>query len=393
MVTQRNCDIHNRQSKKIGFNMLPASTALLLASVAGYRLPDFSWETLPVSWHSAVDGNFTAADLRNLSRYALVTLEKTQGSAAFAWPHGLPLTCQNGTDVSACGCCEEDEMVAAAAALKAVNPRVHVVAYMNSVISYPWYRLARRFLANASWWLRDANGALLNNIAENPVETWYTWDFSQQEVGQLWSEGCLAMTNTGAVDGCFMDGCANYNAAGNRLIVPGPLKPDVHAAFAANKPKWMAALQQKVPGVLVCGSGGGWVDGVAATQVQNWGVHSTDYAGLWIPMLQRAMAAGVVFEAHAACGSSDPADPVEQSKLAAFLVAAGRGAYYLCGGWGSASVPWFPLYDLPLGEPLGNATLGADGVWRRSFAHGTKVTLDTKTNNGTVDWAPASRNA
>ena len=43
-----------------------------------------------------------------------------------------------------------------------------------------------------------------------------------------------------------------------------------------------------------------------------------NYTGVWIPMLRRAVAAGVVFEAHAACGSSDPHDPVEQTKLAAF---------------------------------------------------------------------------
>ena len=221
----------------------------------------------------------------------------------------------------------------------------------------------------------------------NPTETWYTWDFSKPEVGQLWSEACLNMTRTGVIDGCFMDGCANANPHGNRLIVPGPLEPSVRKRFELNKPKWMAELQKKVPGVLICGSGGGWVDGVAATQVQNWGVHSKDFAGLWIPMLQRAMSAGIVFEAHAACGSSDPRDPEEQTKLAAFLVAAGRGAYYLCGGWGSARVDWFPIYDLPLGEPLGNATLGKDGVWRRSFASGTNVTLDTNTNNGTIEWA------
>ena len=218
----------------------------------------------------------------------------------------------------------------------------------------------------------------------NPTETWYTWDFSKPEVCDLWSEACLNMTATGAVDGCFMDGCTRGN---NRIIVPGPLAPATAAAYETNKPQFMAKLQQRVPGVLICGSGGGWVDGVAATQVQNWGVHSQDYAGMWIPMLQRAVAAGVIFEAHAACGSSDPNDPVEMTKLAAFLIAAGQGSYYLCGGWGSASVPWFPIYDLPLGAPLSNATLGADGVWRRSFASGTSVTLDTKTNNGTISWA------
>ena len=34
---------------------------------------------------------------------------------------------------------------------------------------------------------------------------------------------------------------------------------------------------------------------------------------------------------------------------------------------------WFPLYDLPLGEPRSNATLVSDGVWRRVFASVTSV--------------------
>ena len=99
------------------------------------------------------------------------------------------------------------------------------------------------------------------------------------------------------------------------------------------------------------------------------------------------MNAGVIFEAHAACGSSDPDNLIEQTKLAAFLTAAGNGSYYLCGGWGSATVDWFPIYDLPLGDPLSEAVLGADGVYRRSFAKGTTVTFSTKTNNGTIKWA------
>ena len=112
---------------------------------------------------------------------------------------------------------------------------------------------------------------------------------------------------------------------------------------------------------------------------------------MWIPMLQAAVKAGLIFEAHAACGSSDPDDPFEQSKLAAFLIGAGEGSYYLCGGWGSSSVPWYPIYDLPLGEPLSDAVLGADGVYRRSFKAGTNVTMDSRTNNGTIAWAKHSR--
>lgn len=123
---------------------------------------------------------------------------------------------------------------------------------------------------------------------------------------------------------------------------------------------------------------------------QNWGTHSQNWTGEWIPMLQAAVKAGVIFEAHASCGSSDPDDPAEQSKLAAFLIGAGDGSYYLCGGWGSSSVPWFPIYDLPLGAPLSDAVLGADGVWRRSFKAGTNVTMDSKTQTGRISWGGRS---
>jgi hypothetical protein len=68
---------------------------LLIAAAAaagGGRLPDHSWEHLPVAWHSALSTeDLSAAALANLSKYPLVTLEKTAGSA-YGWPHGLPLS-------------------------------------------------------------------------------------------------------------------------------------------------------------------------------------------------------------------------------------------------------------------------------------------------------------
>eukprot|EP00035_Acanthoeca_spectabilis_P016691 m.346896 g.346896 ORF g.346896 m.346896 type:complete len:248 (+) comp16561_c0_seq66:3472-4215(+) len=230
---------------------------------------------------------------------------------------------------------------------------------MNSVISYPWYRAARANLRNESWWLRNTSGGLLNNVHEDPTETWYTWDFSHPEVGELWATACLNMTKTGAIDGCFMDGCS---------LTPSPLPEPVATAYMANKPLWMAQLQKKVPGILICGSGGSTRPGVAGSQVQNWGKHG-DYATREIPMLQNAVAEGVVFEAHAACGSGNISDPYEQTKIAAFLVAAGSHSYYMCGGWSSATVDWYPVFDLPLGPPLGNATL-EDGVYTRKFPKG-----------------------
>merc|ERR1712217_717286 len=79
-------------------------------------------------------------------------------------------------------------------------------------------------------------------------------------------------------------------------------------------------------------------------------------------------------------------DPKIQTELAAFLVVAGEYSYYRCGAWGHTDAPWYKVYDMPLGKPLANATL-ANGVYKRSFASGTKVTFDTKTKTGTMDWA------
>ena len=357
--------------------------AVVLRLLPSFSLPPHSWETLPVAWHSALDHLPTAEEVRTLALFPLVTLEKATGSEAYRWPHGLPLACQNGTDLSACGCCAEDHMVAAGRAIKAASPSTQVLGYMNSIISYPWYRAARAFVRHPSWWLRNASGGLLNNVRENPVETWLAWDFGHPEVGALWREACTNMTGSGAIDGCFMDGCS---------LTPGPLTSAAAAAYEANKPAWMARLQQEVPGILICGSGGTLRPGVAGTQLQNWGKHG-DYATREIPMLQRAVARGVVFEAHAACGAANISDPFEQTKIAAFLVAAGPHSYYMCGGWGSATVEWHPVFDLPLGPPVGNATL-VDGVFTRRFAKGTVARFDTRTNNGTVTLpttAPRSR--
>jgi hypothetical protein len=81
-------------------------------------------------------------------------------------------------------------------------------------------------------------------------------------------------------------------------------------------------------------------------------------------------------------------DDAVQTEIAAFLIGMGKHSYYLCGSWedtfsNSQTSSWLPLYDLPLGAPLGNATL-QDRVWHRSFVSGTKATFDTTTETGTL---------
>ena len=361
-----------------------AHVLLLVTVVSSYKLPDFSWDTLPVAWHSAVPAKeLAAADLAVLRKYPLVTLEKTTGAETLHWDPAMlkwrvPITCQVGNDPSKCGCCQEDNFVRHAAQLKAANPRQHIVVYMNTEIAYPWYRSARTFLRSPTNWLRNSTGQLTHGT---PGASWYDWDFTQPALGQMWMQMCLNVTRSGVVDGCFMDGCKQ---------LPGALSPANRTLYLKNKEAWQEQLQREVPGLLVCGSGGTFVHGVAATQVQDWGGPGGNWSGYsyQLPMLFAAVAAGKVFEAHAACGSGLPSDPEEQTRVAAFLVAAGERSYYLCGGWETASgaLTWPPLFDAPLGAPLGNATLSSDGVYTRHFARGTVAEFDTKTNSGRITW-------
>lgn len=355
---------------------LMASAVVSLAD----KFPLFSWDTLPVAWHSAKDSNFTQDELNMLAKYATVTFEKTQGSSAFPYgDKGGMMVCQNGTDLSQCGCCEEDYMVSAAAALKNINDKVSVFAYTNSIIAYPWYRGAHDFNEHSDLWLRDINGTLMNNIHQNPTETWHAWDHSQDAASEIFTSQCRNMVKSGVVDGCFVDGCMN---------VPSPLEPTKLADYTSKKPKILAQLQDDIPGVLICGSGGSWHDGMLGTQVQNWGKHG-DYSVREIPMLQKAMDAGVMFHAHgnAVCTNhGNGTHPAVQTELAAFLVVAQEHAYYMCSGWSGTVPTWYPVYDLPLGAPLSNATL-ENGVFSRKFASGTEVIYDTNTETGTIKWA------
>ena len=78
---------------------------------------------------------------------------------------------------------------------------------------------------------------------------------------------------------------------------------------------------------------------------------------------------------------------VDSYDIAKEFLLAGKYSYIRCGSWSGYDPTWYPIYDYPLGEPLGNATLEADGVWRRYFKSGTIVTFDTNKEEGTIKWS------
>ena len=77
-------------------------------------LPQFSWDTLPVFFHSANStGQYNDDALKVIAKFQMATIEKSMG-----------YDIKNVDD--------EDEMVIAMKAIKAVNPKTSIYFYMNS---------------------------------------------------------------------------------------------------------------------------------------------------------------------------------------------------------------------------------------------------------------------
>ena len=64
-------------------------------------------------------------------------------------------------------------------------------------------------------------------------------------------------------------------------------------------------------------------------------------------------------------------------------MAAGDNCFFGYGGFWEAPA-WMPFYDVPIGDPQGEATYdSATGIWKRNFEH-VSVTFDTATNRSTI---------
>ena len=342
-------------------------------------MPRFSWETFGkmAIFHSsnttAPSGMYSPESIEILAKYAVVTIEKYQGNEGF-FPHHKEINmknCQDHEDVSQCGCCVEDNIEEVAQGIKAIDPSTMVFAYIHSQKAYPVYRGSQELAKHPDLWLRDAKG---NIVHENPDETYMLWDHAQIESGQFLLDDCVNMVNGGLIDSCHLDGCTKIPHDAPDKDKYWEVKLDV-----------MLDMQAKMKGPVICGANGHIVEGLKATALQNWGKNPT-WSTREMPMLFEAVNAGVMFEAHFEC-PEDPENEHTINNIASFLIAAGPYSYFRCGGWSGYDPVWYPIYDYPIGEPLGNATLGEDGVWRRSFKSGTSVTFDTKHEKGTIDWA------
>eukprot|EP00935_MAST-01C_sp_MAST-1C-sp1_P001718 g1718.t1 len=336
------------------------------------------------------DGTFTAADLKDLVKFPLITIEKWQGTdnvdasgkRAFVW--------------------QEDAWVASAKQIHAANPDASVVGWMDTMLVYTGWRLDGNASAPINHTLNpDAASAcatghfrpaefiekhpelLVKNtsgqLAISKYGGCHVYDHTQSSVRDYWRNNCLKMTAAG-LDGCGADfSSGDHNSMARNTVEDTMAFMNISNAAAT---AWRAGRRQMMIDTTAA-LGNGLLIGKDAAElgdhvnaVLHEGCESTNGTITLLRSITakaRTMKKRLLYQCHTTGNVN--------ASLAAFLIGAGEDHYIATGGWhdaGRTPISNRPaILDYPLGAPTGDATYdAATTTWHRSFASGTKVTFN-----------------
>ena len=376
-------------------------TVLLLALSSGAkadRLPVFSWERVPRYMHIRKDSAFTADEIRYLASFPLVTFEKGTGAA------------QSGST--------EAGTLAAARAVKAINPATKVLYYRNVIVHYGGYA------ANAA--LTNIPGALLvgrsgsDKLVRNRVQA---YDLTNAKLRDWWLANAKRVCADPAIDGLFFDGNIKVlepvylrDEIGEKKkagLVDGytAMMKDARRIFGPEKLMVANVLRARFPDSGMSrlrAFDGSYMEGFE-TVVGN--VPLKDYVAKGIAAFQEAARHGFLIAFTAGLGEEEAdegtknqqrTDEIRKSMtgdeaavrrfnylLAIFLICAEKHSYFCAhdGYDAKKSKVWMtrrPEFDRPLGSPKGPA-VRTGYVYTREFAHAS-VRLDIETQTACIDW-------
>jgi hypothetical protein len=361
------------------------------------RLPSFSWDRVPRYMHVRKSTQFTEEEIRYLAGFPLITFEKTTGSQTFG-------STEAGT-------------LAAARAVKQLNPAAKILYYRNVIVHYGSYAANAQLEGVPGMFLASNDGK--RRLVRNTVEA---YDLTNPRVRTWWVQGVREACAEPAIDGVFLDGnvkvlepaylLKELGAARKEAVVAG-YHELVRATRAALRPeKLMVAnlVRARFPdsglGELAAFDGS-YLEGFEITV---GGVKRQDYVAKGIAAAQEAARRGkiVAFTAgvgRIAEGEGNNAQQTDEIRgrathdaevqrrltycLAMFLICAEEHSYFLAhDGYDAArSSMWLkrpPEFDRPLGPPRGPARR-QDYVYEREFAHAS-VWLDLEHEKARVVW-------
>ena len=367
--------------------------ATAVSSCPTCHFPQHSWNTVPAFFHSsqhsspANDGTFTEAALTTIAKFPMVTIEKWQGDEVEPYMY------------------EDVAMINAARQVKAKSPNTTVVVWFDSFRIYTadyalnpdinsncgdgHFRPAA-FLETGGHPSRKTGDPtsiyLLKNTSGLPaLEPWsgcHIFDHTQQLARDYWTGMCFNMTLSGVVDGCGAD--ASWQNGWDQKA-DWHLSDSTASAWRDGHAQMMrqttAALQ---PGGILLGKQpyeiGDYVNGALHEGCDP----SNETIITLMNLTAQAFDKPTVYQCHTTEFSID--------SLAAFLIGAGPGHYYGTGGWMETESDDMsshrPVeFDKALGDPLGAGMYDGYSTWTRSFASGTKVMFNAKTQKGTINWS------
>ena len=147
-----------------------------------------------------------------LSRLALSRLSLTQVTIEkFQWPANAS---------------QEATIVNVLKGVKAINPNVSTIFYYNSVLDFPQYDLAKTMAAKPQLMLHNAEGGIVK-MSGGGHTNMDVFDFGNAEMRALFIEECVNATQTGYVDGCFLDRAVDGTPTDN---THGDLTPCMQSA-------------------------------------------------------------------------------------------------------------------------------------------------------------------
>lgn len=359
--------------------------ALLLLAPPAVRAagPQFSWDYVAnmTFFHSCNEsGLFSERALDTIQRFPIVTIEKGQSYNS-----------------NATGEFAEDKIVAQLRAVKERNPKIMTVFYVNAVLSWYFYRMNVEYEQMPKEWLYNSyTGQPVRESGDKtfnpPPGGMLVWNHGLKEVQTFWKDTCLNATKTGFVDGCFSDSSQPGSHGTGKA-----LNDSAQIVYEAGKVKTMSEVTAAFGGEAgkpFAGSTGVLIgkksdqEGINAYQIEFFEPNDGS-----ITELMAGVSKGYFVQAHTGVGNAcNCGTDCMKDSLAAFLIGAGEYSYFGGGKWIAKDLAdvesrWCPeLFEQPLGKPDADAVKGNDGIWRRSFASGTKVEFDSNTKKGKLIW-------
>ena len=370
------------------------------------RLPDFSWDRVPLYMHIRKAQNFTEDEIKYLATFPLVTFEKTTGSETFQ--------------------STEDGTLAAAKAVKEVNPSTKILYYRNVFVHYGSYKANAEIdkIPGAFLVGREGKTKLVRGKSE-------AYDLTNPQLREWWVGHAKQMCADPAIDGLFLDGNI-------KVLSAGYLKRDIgiekkNAIFQDYEGMMRETRQAIGPDKImlanVLRTGQSKDDGLEAIKlfdgsyIEGFELAATpdqrkNNVARGMVAFQKAAREGFMIaftaglsEMNTEEGDLNPARTDEIRKglganddyskrfnylLALFLVCAEKHSYFLAHDSYVANKKnklWMKRsaeFDRPLGPPKGPAV--QDGyIYTREFAH-AKVRVDIENEVGEIEWLEPEKN-